>query len=191
MWVLVSLSFLHKLLWLSGPHLSEEEGVEGKDGVAWLSREMWGEVPQKCHQKPEIQHFHLCAWGELDFCVTCERNFLFHSLHSKQNLWAKTFIVSVFLSPHWCIIGFSSIDPRYIYIYITFTFCVNNYSLLLMKWMNYSRKWLCHWCNDHILEKKPPTCKVVGLFQMNLRAGLKLSMQTRTALLSETAPWRL
>lgn len=78
-----------------------------------------------------------------------------------------------------------------IYIYITFTFCVNNYSLLLMKWMNYSRKRLCHWCNDHILEKKPPTCKVVGLFQMNLRAGLKLSMQTRTALLSETAPWRL
>ena len=46
--------------------MSEEEGAEGQDGVAWLPREMRGEVPQKRHQKPEVQHLHLCAWGEFD-----------------------------------------------------------------------------------------------------------------------------
>lgn len=111
MWVLVSLSFLNKLLWLSGPHLSEEEGVEGKDGVAWLSREMWGEVPQKCHQEPEIQHFHLCAWGELDFCGTCER---LRYVLCKQLQFVAYEIHEV-------------LEKK-----ITF-----------------------HWCNDHILKKKP------------------------------------
>ncbi len=85
--------FPAQLLWLPGPYMSEEEGAEGQDGVAWLSGEMWREVPQKRHQKPEVQHLHLCAWGELDFrerqrpvaCVKStvfpwETEFTFHAL---------------------------------------------------------------------------------------------------------------
>lgn len=57
--------FRSQLLRLPGPYMSEEEGAEGQDRLAWLPREVWREVPQKCHQKPEVQYCHLCAWGEL------------------------------------------------------------------------------------------------------------------------------
>jgi len=56
-----------QLLRLPRPGLPEEEGAEGPDGVARLPGEMRGEVPQKRHQKPEVQHLHLCARGESDY----------------------------------------------------------------------------------------------------------------------------
>lgn len=53
-----------QLLRLPGPYVSTKEGAEGEDGVARLSGEMRGEVPQKHHQEPEVQPLHICAWGE-------------------------------------------------------------------------------------------------------------------------------
>ena len=53
-----------QLLRLPGPRMSEEEGAEGQDGLARLPGEVRREVPEKRHKKPEVQHRHLCAWGE-------------------------------------------------------------------------------------------------------------------------------
>lgn len=53
-----------QLLRMSGSHMSQEEGAKGSDSLAWTSREMWREVPQECHQEPEIQHRHFCARGK-------------------------------------------------------------------------------------------------------------------------------
>lgn len=61
-----------QLLRLPGPHVSTEEGAEGEDGVARLPGEMRGEVPQKHHQKPEVQRLHICAWGESTLPGTTE-----------------------------------------------------------------------------------------------------------------------
>lgn len=76
-----------------------------------------------------------------------------------------------------------------ILVFLTFTLCINNCNVLLMKFMKcYRKKWTFIYVMNTFLnsyKNQKITCQAESLFQMNLKAELKISMQTKKLVSSQ------